>query len=236
MATQQFDPNDPRLHNYFDFSMMGKAIEIDESDDERPAAASHPAGVWDEAAAPEEEAKEERKLPTPLRVPSAAALLEKAKKQPPVSTKAEEDKANAAVRKRPAAATAPAPAPAEPKGGEESEGTPDPKPRRPTIGHGGRALPNHLEWAERHQDILKLLPSEAQPPPFDHGEKTYTVNLTLGPLNKPARIEVHVKAKAYRVVRPKMVKEEKPLTPWGEDAHAAWEESKTKALTKLDAM
>eukprot|EP00959_Pyramimonas_sp_CCMP1952_P106057 2217359-Pyramimonas_sp.AAC.1 len=83
MATQQFDPNDPRLHNYFDFSMMGKAIEIDESDDERPAAASHPAGVWDEAAAPEEEAEEERKLPTPLRAPPAAALLEKAKKQPP---------------------------------------------------------------------------------------------------------------------------------------------------------
>ncbi|CAK0866749.1 unnamed protein product, partial [Prorocentrum cordatum] len=76
-------------------------------------------------------------------------------------------------------------------------------------GIGGRVLQDPQEWAARHKHVLELIPK--------------------------ARIEVHVRARAFRVVKPVMTKEEGPQLPWGSDIAEAWEKIKIKATMKLQA-
>ena len=41
--------------------------------------------------------------------------------------------------------------------------------------------------------------------------------------------------KAFRIEKPQMDRSEKPQVLWGDDVHAAWEQAKERAATKLDA-
>jgi len=60
--------------------------------------------------------------------------------------------------------------------------------------------------------------------------------LTLRQRNNIARIEVHVRTKGFRIVVPKLSRQEKPFVLWGRDPHQAWEEVKMKATQKLDEL
>ncbi len=66
------------------------------------------------------------------------------------------------------------------------------------------------------------------------GEHSYTVPLALGRAGLVAKIEVHIRAKGFRVVKPKLTRLEMPLVKWGDDAHAAWMEAKARAVKKID--
>jgi hypothetical protein len=50
------------------------------------------------------------------------------------------------------------------------------------------------------------------------------------------KLEVHMRARGYRVTSPKCSKDDKPWVPWDGDPHAAWVEVKARAVRKLQAL
>ena len=76
---------------------------------------------------------------------------------------------------------------------------------------------------------------EAHPPNVPHGEQSYTITVAVGKRLRVAKIAVLVKKQAFRIEKPQMDRSEKPQVVWGSDAHAAWEQAKERAATKLDA-
>ena len=60
---------------------------------------------------------------------------------------------------------------------------------------------------------------------------SYTIPLPLGRRNQMCKIEVHIKAKAYRIIFPKV---QFPQTPWCGDPVGAWEKVKDKCIEALE--
>ena len=62
------------------------------------------------------------------------------------------------------------------------------------------------EWRENNQDLLELLPVEAHPPKsgMKVGQHSYTMAMLFGPNDKQVTVEVHHRAKAFRVAKPRV--------------------------------
>ncbi|CAK0848873.1 unnamed protein product, partial [Prorocentrum cordatum] len=86
----------------------------------------------------------------------------------------------------------------------------------------------NAEWAH----VIAKMPEEAKPK-GPHGQFSWTAHTTVGPLHKQCSIEAILRNKGWRVAKPKMTKEEEPLTPWNDDIANAWEVTKQKAEKKL---
>ena len=63
------------------------------------------------------------------------------------------------------------------------------------------------------------------------GNLSYTVPMPVGRRNQMCKIEVHIKAKAYRIIVPKV---QYPQTAWGGDPVGAWEKMKDKCIEALE--
>lgn len=154
-------------------------------------------------------------IPPPLEVPNATELLEKAKAKPPVK-----------VREHPRTEGE---GDTQPDGPEQASdnGRPTKRPKK--------EYPDYKEWNARHEQILKDLPKEATPPNFNHGEHSYSVQVSLGPYNKIAKIEIHVRTRAYRIIHPIMPKG-KATYSWKDGIHEAWETAKAAALEQYESV
>jgi hypothetical protein len=63
--------------------------------------------------------------------------------------------------------------------------------------------------------------------------------MPLGRRNFPARIEVHIRNRGFRVTYPKCVKDDKPWVAWSDydgDIEAAWKEVQQRALNKIRSL
>ena len=72
---------------------------------------------------------------------------------------------------------------------------------------------NWDSWKLQHAADLSLLPKECSPPDGPHGEHSWTVHPVVGAFNQPCRIEVLLRSRGFRIIVPKMSKDEKPWTP-----------------------
>ena len=116
--------------------------------------------------------------------------------------------------------------------------TPEPKNKyaRNAMPKKAARFVNHEDWLARHEDLLQKIPKDAHPPPNDHGEHSYTVQIALGRRNNICKIEVHVRTKGFRVVQPHLKRDEGPWIPWNDNIPEAWEKAKQKATEKIDQL
>ena len=168
-------------------------------------------------------------MPAPFRPLNVAELLQRARERPPVPT--------------PAAAASAAADKADDTKTEEPDkdatallevDTEEATTQEKQTGKKMKGV-DPKDWLERHKDIVKNLPDEARPPPHPHGEHSYTKNVMLGRRGTVCKIEVHIRTSGFRIIKPRLKKEDGPFIPWDGNPEAAWAKAKEKCLLKLVA-